>query len=195
MDYPDKYGVSSLTESYFLAEDIAELLEDTTEKISLRLFFENYGEALDYAGDLLDSYVPLVNYDSINETLRMYNNIKRKLTFDLLVEKANAEATLRDSIPEGIGKIGFDLPLESKLEISGRKSVTVNYGNSFKTNPPAGTTVNSASAPGVTNGFALTQELQVRLAGTVGKRVTVNVDYDDTKQQQRDISLIYKGEG
>jgi len=124
------------------------------------------------------------------------------VTGDLTIQKnavtaelgpARREAT-REVIPEGFGKIGIDLPLESKLEITGRKGVALNYGNVVKTNPPAGVpAVGGNSASGITSGFSLLQDLQVRLSGTVGKRVTVNVDYDDTKEQQRDISLIYKG--
>ncbi len=100
-----------------------------------------------------------------------------------------------EKISEGFGKIGIDLPLESKLEITGRKGVALNYGNVIRTNPPAGVPASGgSSAGGITSGFSLLQDLQVRLSGTVGKRVTVNVDYDDTKEQQRDISLVYKGE-
>jgi len=113
---------------------------------------------------------------------------KRQFTaFGDLVEAKNTtsdvDVTLKETMPEGFGKIGLDLPLESRLEIV------------IRTNPPAGVAATGGSAAGgITSGFSLTQDLQVRLSGTVGKRVTVNVDYDDTKEQQRDISLIYKGE-
>ena len=107
----------------------------------------------------------------------------------------DVDVTLKETMPEGFGKIGLDLPLESRLEITGRKGVSINYGNVIRTNPPAGVpATGGSSVGGITSGFSLTQDLQVRLSGTVGKRVTVNVDYDDTKEQQRDISLIYKGE-
>ncbi|OGF45024.1 MAG: hypothetical protein A2452_08675 [Candidatus Firestonebacteria bacterium RIFOXYC2_FULL_39_67] len=115
---------------------------------------------------------------------------------DLNNKKTDVDVTLKESMPEGLfGKIGVDLPLESRLEITGRKGVSINYGNVIRTNPPVGVPVSGgSSAGGITSGFSLTQDLQVRLSGTVGKRVTVNVDYDDTKEQQRDISLVYKGE-
>ncbi|MFH1074728.1 MAG: hypothetical protein V1752_06540 [Candidatus Firestonebacteria bacterium] len=125
--------------------------------------------------------------------------IKQMTIFGDLIESkdttADADAALRETTPEGFGKIGLDLPLESRLEISGRKGVSINYGNVIRTNPPEGVPVTGGnSSGGITSGFSLTQDLQVRLSGTVGKRVTVNVDYDDTKEQQRDISLIYKGD-
>ena len=100
--------------------------------------------------------------------------------------------------PPESGILGLTLPLESRLEISGRKGVTLKYGQTNysadrPTGGPGGAAPSSAAAPPVAGGFALEQELQVRLSGNVGKRVTVNVDYDDTKEQQRDIGVSYKG--
>ncbi|MBI4667930.1 MAG: hypothetical protein HY747_01900 [Elusimicrobia bacterium] len=37
------------------------------------------------------------------------------------------------------------------------------------------------------------QELQLRISGNVSDRVSVNVDYDDTKENKRDISIVYRG--
>lgn len=86
---------------------------------------------------------------------------------------------------------GFQLPADSKLEIQGRKSVGFKMsGTRYFAERPG-----QPPPPGAT--FGLEQELQVRLSGTISKRVTVNVDYDDTKpaeDQQRDISVFYKGE-
>ncbi|MCX5776533.1 MAG: hypothetical protein NTX32_02755 [Candidatus Firestonebacteria bacterium] len=120
--------------------------------------------------------------------------------FDSLFQSDNgatitADASNKAVLPEGFGKIGLELPLESKIEITGRKGVSLNYGNVIRTNPPVGIpNTGGVSAGGIMSGFSLTQDLQVRLSGTVGKRVTVNVDFDDTKEQQRDITLFYKGE-
>ena len=38
------------------------------------------------------------------------------------------------------------------------------------------------------------QELQVRIKGQVGRKITVNVDFDDTKDDKRDISVVYTGD-
>lgn len=147
---------------------------------------------------IFEEFVPTLSYE--DRDLYLIKDIRRMFysaPFENGPSKTEGvDVTVKEVLPEGIGHIGVELPLESKLEISGRKSVAVNYGNVVKTNPPTGTTSTGGSTPtGITSGFTLNQELQVRLSGTVGKRITVNVDYDDTKEQQRDISLIYKGEG
>ncbi len=91
---------------------------------------------------------------------------------------------------EGEPTGGFQLPADSRLDISGRKSVGFKMsGTRYFAERPS-----QPPPPGAT--FALEQELQVRLSGTISKRVTVSVDYDDTKpaeDQVRDISVVYKG--
>jgi len=42
--------------------------------------------------------------------------------------------------------------------------------------------------------FELQQSLQVRINGQIGRKVTVNVDFDDTKTDKKDISIVYKGD-
>lgn len=102
------------------------------------------------------------------------------------------------------GLLKVELPWESRLAMSGRKSVSLKYGNvKYLEEKPKGTTTTSTptsttattTPSGIQSGFSIEQELQVRLQGKVGRRVIVNVDYDDTKEQQRDISVLYKGEG
>src|SRR5439155_13910057 len=54
-----------------------------------------------------------------------------------------------------------------------------------------------ATTQGVPTGqssFELQQSLQVRINGQVGRKVTVNVDFDDTKTDKKDISIVYKGD-
>jgi len=91
--------------------------------------------------------------------------------------------------PEGIGII---LPFESMLSISGRKMVSMKYGAVFYKDEEKRTT--TGTPPGVTEGFDMDQELQVKIKGQVGRKITVNVDYDDTVEDKRDISVIYKGD-
>src|SRR6185503_13069675 len=38
------------------------------------------------------------------------------------------------------------------------------------------------------------QELQVKIKGQVGRKIAVNVDFDDTKDDKRDISVVYTGD-
>ncbi len=92
-------------------------------------------------------------------------------------------------VPEGIGII---LPFESRLSISGQKRISMKYGVVFYTDEEERTTTGTPA--GVTEGFDMNQELQVKIKGQVGRKITVNVDYDDTVEDKRDISVVYKGD-
>lgn len=88
-------------------------------------------------------------------------------------------------LPPGLS---VELPYESQLSISGRKTI----GVALKVqrydfpNPPSRTD----PAPS----FDMTQELQVKIKGKVGRKINVNVDFDDTTADRRDISVVYKGD-
>jgi hypothetical protein len=88
------------------------------------------------------------------------------------------------------------LPPESSLTISGRKKIDIGYTQVIPLNTSAnGPTERSlASTSTLKKGFNLTQELQVKLQGKVGKKISVDVDYDDRTEEQRKISIVYAGE-
>lgn len=84
---------------------------------------------------------------------------------------------------------GIELPYESKLAISGRKFIGMKFTSSkYLHERDDGKTQPSIS------GFELAQQLQVRVKGTVKRKITVNVDYDDTVENKKDISIVYKGD-
>jgi hypothetical protein len=87
-------------------------------------------------------------------------------------------------LPPGIS---VELPYESQLSISGRKLIGIDFKSTFYDKPLENERVN-------TNSFNMTQELQVRINGRVGKKIKVNVDFDDTTQDKRDISVAYNGD-
>lgn len=79
----------------------------------------------------------------------------------------------------------------NSLQISGRKTIDAAYTWVKNMNDTA-TGVNS----GPLGGFQLDQQLQVRLTGKVGRKITVDVDYDDkaVDNQQQKISVVYAGD-
>ncbi|MHB9154917.1 MAG: hypothetical protein ACYC5N_04390, partial [Endomicrobiales bacterium] len=87
-------------------------------------------------------------------------------------------------LPPGIA---VDLPYESQLSISGRKLIGVAFKSTMYDKPDGLNRVNSGS-------FDMNQELQVRIKGKVGRKIGVNVDFDDTREDKRDISVVYKGD-
>jgi len=89
--------------------------------------------------------------------------------------------------PLGPG-INVVLPYESGLSISGRKVIDFKLTSTIYDQPDSGKgRVNKTD-------FQLDQQLQVRVKGTVGRKVTVNVDFDDTREDKRNISVLYKGD-
>lgn len=90
--------------------------------------------------------------------------------------------------------LDWELPLESNLNIQGRKLVELKFGHSGwiddkdrDDNPSSG---------GLASGLTINQQLQVRLKGDIGNRIFVNVNFDDTKSgdEKENISVVYQGE-
>ncbi len=83
------------------------------------------------------------------------------------------------------------LPYESRLTVSGRKTIGITYQSSSYTN---GNYATVQGIPTTSSSFQIEQQLQVRINGQIGRKVTVNVDFDDTKEDKKDISIVYKGD-
>ncbi|MDR2818367.1 MAG: hypothetical protein LBB37_02880 [Endomicrobium sp.] len=81
--------------------------------------------------------------------------------------------------------ITAELPFESKLSLSGRKLIGFNHTSRIYDKEEPGKRKNNST-------FKMEQELQMRVLGSIGERLNVNIDYDDTVGK-KDISLVYKG--
>lgn len=77
----------------------------------------------------------------------------------------------------------------TSLSVTGRKVIGVSF--SEKRYSREQTTSGRAKT---TNLIEIDQQLQLRMQGKVGPKITVNVDYDDTKTNQQDISVVYQGD-
>ncbi|MDI6640955.1 MAG: hypothetical protein QME68_01415 [Elusimicrobiota bacterium] len=81
-----------------------------------------------------------------------------------------------------------ELPYETRLSISGRKFIGLNIMyKKYDKKPEIG---GERELPS----FDMKQELQVKIKGQVGRKISVNVDFDDTVPDKRDISVVYKGD-
>lgn len=78
---------------------------------------------------------------------------------------------------------------QSSLGINGRKWITFGYTWQLDGQPSA-----SLAPSGMSKGLTLDQQLQVRLQGQVGRKIVVDVDYDDKTEDKRKISIVYKGD-
>ncbi|MGM0442082.1 MAG: hypothetical protein ACQEQC_06660 [Elusimicrobiota bacterium] len=113
---------------------------------------------------------------------------------DMEVEKSTDTEEDLEELPEAEA----DLPYETRMNITGYKSISAKFGHVFY---PYGDEEdrNVRGVPsGATKGFEMDQELRVRIQGKVGDKITVDVDYDDTKpaynEDARQISVMYKGD-
>ncbi|MDE1975821.1 MAG: hypothetical protein KGI84_01005, partial [Elusimicrobia bacterium] len=77
----------------------------------------------------------------------------------------------------------------TSLSVTGRKVVGVSYSEKRFLHSQ-----NATGQPAVTNALQITQQLQLRMQGKIGPKITVNVDYDDTQQNHQDISVVYTGD-
>lgn len=87
------------------------------------------------------------------------------------------------------GIIDTSLPGESHLTVRGRKVIGVKYTRFNYFSPEA-----RESKP--TSTTEVEQKLQIHARGKIGRKIFVNLDYDDSapRTQQQKISLVYKGD-
>lgn len=100
-------------------------------------------------------------------------------------DTVNKESEVEMSLPE---KFLTKLPFDSKLQLSGRKLIGINYSGTIYDKEESGKRTNSTD-------FSMEQELQMKIKGSVGKRLELNVDFDDTQDDKKDIYIVYKGQG
>ncbi|TBR23945.1 hypothetical protein EPO15_05015, partial [bacterium] len=77
----------------------------------------------------------------------------------------------------------------TSLSITGRKTIGFSFSEKRYLNEQK-----TAGRPASSNLIDIEQQLQLRMQGKVGPKITVNVDYDDTKLNKQDISVVYQGD-
>lgn len=88
------------------------------------------------------------------------------------------------------GLLQVELPYESSLSVTGRKVIKLDLENTHISRERA----NELGTKQDTQNFNMEQELQARIQGTVARKTTINVNFDDTKENVRDFSVVYKGD-
>ena len=84
----------------------------------------------------------------------------------------------------------FELPAESEIKISGRKLVSIGY--SRQKYPES----YSYGEDDTSGNVEMEQELQVQVEGVVSRKTHINIDYDDTRENEsrNKISVVYQGD-
>jgi len=139
------------------------------------------------AGKELAAFVENSNFFTYSpnrwrKLMQQLNNPAQSIEETTLVSSDTKK--LPPPIPPGLT---VELPYESQLSISGRKAIGITFSSTMYDKPDSQKRVNSSV-------LAMKQELQVRINGKVGRKVNVNVDFDDTTADKRDISVVYKGD-
>src|SRR6202158_4183286 len=168
-----------------LKKPIEELLPDIQD--------EETTQAVEEASLNLEPYQDLHNdRDRWNEMRRLIES-GQPLYGPLPSEIASSTSPIGRLAPAIPPPPGFtvQLPYESRLTVSGRKTIRMIYRSTHFSNSGYATT---QGVPTGQSSFELQQSLQVRINGQIGRKVTVNVDFDDTKTDKKDISIVYKGD-
>ncbi|MDR3256575.1 MAG: hypothetical protein LBT18_02840 [Endomicrobium sp.] len=168
----DKYNMSYNIESIEPSGAIISQ-EDISSK-----FKEELPEAVEeIAGQEILDYLNRAKFENMRYSTDKWN--KKNVKFPSIVKSTS----IYQDTPLGVVA---KLPLESKLSISGRKLIGFDYTSRVYDKEEDGKRKN-------TSFFKMEQELQMRVKGSVGDRLDVNIDYDDTANK-KDISLVYKGQ-
>lgn len=180
-DFPD-YLLESLQ---ILKKPIEDLLPDLQD--------EDNSQAILSASLDIDAYQELTNKRERWNEMRQRIETGRSMYDPLPSEIALSTSVVGRLAPDVPPPPGFtvQLPYESRLTVSGRKTIGMTYRSTRYTDSAFAQT---QGVPTGQSNFELQQQLQVRINGQVGRKVTVNVDFDDTKEDKRDISIVYKGD-
>ena len=113
----------------------------------------------------------------------LWENAQKILYSDPELWNIDFPSTLKDEVAEPLP------PATPSLVVNGRKVIGVKYTRFSYPDPWV-----SEDKP--TSSTEVEQELQIKARGKVGRRVTVNLDYDDTapRTEQQKINLVYKGD-
>lgn len=168
---------------YYLSGALIERPQDTNYDLNIPTT-----TALGVAGSqVLDK---LKINESTQTTSRIQGENVNKSTAAAVVTSSTTKPDIKKSSEEikktPSKKILKNLPFEPKLLLSGRKLIGVNYSGIVYDEEKSGKRSNSGD-------FSMEQELQMKIKGSVGDRLELNVDFDDTQDDKKDISIVYKG--
>jgi len=187
------YSVRGDTEIPDLALKSIRLLKKPIEELLPDVQDEDTTVAVEQATLDLEPYQDLHNErESWNQMRRLIESgqpLEGPLPSEIAVSTSPV-GRMAPAIPPPPG-FTVQLPYESRLTVSGRKTIGMIFRSTQYSNPSYATT---QGVPTGQNSFELQQSLQVRINGQIGRKVTVNVDFDDTKTDKKDISIVYKGD-
>jgi len=164
--------------------------------IILIIFLFNSKLFCDYYNYIKNTSTDTFKYEKIQQkkefgfTQQLWNEMRtileeKKIPKEkIVVSTSQSEKELKLPPPQPGAVI--ELPYEARLSISGRKLIGFSFSHTEY--------LHEEKKKFSTTSFDMQQELQVTIKGQIGKKVSVNVDFDDTQPDKRDISVIYQGD-
>lgn len=141
--------------------------------------------------DIEESTPTLKHFPLTDYSQEMWNKAREAVESGKIREQlpVTEEIIIPTEIPSPPpGEIEFK-ESQTTLSLTGRKVIGFNYSGKSYINEQK-----TIIRPKSSSAFEINQQLQVRMQGKVGEKITVNVDYDDTKQDKQDISVVYQGD-
>ena len=103
-------------------------------------------------------------------------------------KQEDKKETTEDKNKSFTKKIMDKMPFDSKLQLSGRKLIGINYSGTIYDEEESGKRANSSD-------FSMEQELQMKIKGSVGDRLELTVDFDDTQEDKKIFIFCIKEKG
>jgi len=109
---------------------------------------------------------------------------RAKLKYRTMMSKGGGKGADEGIIPN------FQLPKDSEIKISGGKTVSMGYS---REKYPQSYNYGQTGSQG---NIEMEQKLQVQVEGVISRKTHVNIDYDDTRENEsrNKISVVYKGD-
>ncbi len=126
--------------------------------------------------------------DDWNQMRRVFEGEIAPVTVSSATAIISSGAVVAPKPPPGL--LNVDLPYESSLSITGRKVIRLDIQNTHISSERAA----ELGTKQDTQSFNMQQELQARIQGTVARKTTINVNFDDTKENVKDFSVVYRGD-
>ncbi|MFH1380106.1 MAG: hypothetical protein ABII23_07495 [bacterium] len=156
------------------------------------IFQDKKDEAPTLTLDMNKSSDKKIKHDEWNN-FRRKQELGRDLSSDLWApyQIKTTSSTLKEAEQDKT-KRAFDVELayESGLSIQGLKTIDVSFSHKKFLNEPADGSEKQKNL----NEFDMEQTLRVDIQGKVGRKISVDVHFDDTQDNKRDISVLYKGD-
>ena len=137
----------------------------------------------------VDDLEPIDYTEGEWEEMRRQDETGQLMANEISMDTENIPVVSSTRTPEALPP-SVEMPeYGTSLSVTGRKII----GFKYMTKKYVNTQVDSSRVQSIST-FEMEQQMQIRMMGKIGPKIGANVDYDDTKTDKQDISLVYSGD-